>query len=64
MFIEQEKLLMISQESLVKAGVTEEMIDKLLSEKNIADFSPDSIKHWLGIVDKKDGMKRRNTVQQ
>jgi hypothetical protein len=46
----------------VKAGVNEEMIDKLLSEKKIADFSPDSIKHCLGIVDPKEPPKRRNTT--
>jgi hypothetical protein len=52
----------MSNEVLVRAGVTEAMIEKLLSEKKIADFSPESIKHCLGIVDPKEPVKRRNTT--
>jgi hypothetical protein len=53
---------MLSNEALVKAGVTETMIEKLLEERKVADFSAESIKHCLGIVDLKEPVKRRNTV--
>lgn len=62
LFIEQEKLRMLSNEALVKAGVTESMIEKLLEERKVADFSAESIKYCLGIVDPKEPVKRRNTV--
>ena len=53
---------MLSNEALVKAGVTESMIEKLLEDRKVADFSAESIKNCLGIVDPKEPVKRRNTV--
>lgn len=51
MFLEQEKLRMIVHAS--KQGITEETIEKLLSEQNVNDFYIENIKIRLGLVDKK-----------
>lgn len=61
MYIEQEKLRMIVNAS--RHGITEEMIEKMLSEQNVNDFYIENIKIRLGIVDKKPERIRKPVNQ-
>ena len=60
LYIEQEKLRMLGVAQ--RAGISEEMIEKLLKEQNVNDFYLENIKTRLGIVDKKPERVRK-TIQ-
>jgi hypothetical protein len=61
MYIEQEKLRMIVNAS--RHGITEEMIEKMLSEQNVNDFYIENIKIRLGVIDKKPERIRKPVNQ-
>ena len=57
LYIEQEKLRMMGV--ALRAGIAEELIEKLLKEQNVNDFYLENIKARLGIVDKKPERVRK-----